>query len=249
MGSLKRRGPRALGGVILGLMIAAVGCARNVASLDQRDERDPLLRRARDRKKRQDVDGAIEWYQRALERKPGLARAHLEVGLLYDTQKQDYLRALYHYQRYLEMRPKTEKRPVIEQLIQGARVRFASTLPAQPSGAIEEITLLRREVESLRARLAATGDAPAKTGAAPAAVSSTKLRPPQPAPAQPAVSIYVVESGDTLSRIAGKVYGDSGKWSVIYEANRSMLKGPESVRVGQTLIIPRLDSESKPPPP
>ncbi|HOW97230.1 MAG TPA: LysM peptidoglycan-binding domain-containing protein [Kiritimatiellia bacterium] len=241
-----RKGMRWIGGLGLVLLMAAGGCSRSAGSLDQMEERDPLLKRARERKNQQDVDGAIELFNKALERKPNLARAHLEVGHLYDSQKQDYIRALYHYQRYLELRPQTEKRPVVEDLIRHARVRFASTLPAQPSGAIEEIALLRQEIEALRARLGEAAKAvPAAAAAATAAAAPAAAqvagapRPPEPAPAQPPMSTYIVQPGDNLSRIAERMYGNSGRWSDIYEANRSTLKSPESVRVGQTLVIPK----------
>ncbi|MBP7831295.1 MAG: LysM peptidoglycan-binding domain-containing protein [Kiritimatiellae bacterium] len=227
------------GGLGLLLALAAAGCSRSAGTLDQIEERDPLIRRARERKNQQDVDGAIELFNKAIERKPTLARAHLEVGYLYDSQKQDYVRALYHYQRYLELRPQTEKRPVVEDLIRHARVRFATTLPAQPSGAIEEIAMLRKEVEALRARLGAAGPARPAAASTPAPAAASAPKAPEPAPAQPAVSTYVVQPGDNLSRIAEKMYGSSARWADIYEANRSALKSPESVRVGQTLIIPK----------
>jgi LysM repeat protein len=227
------------------LAVVACGCSRSAGSLDQMEERDPWLRRARERKNQQDLDGAIELFNKALDRKPTLARAHLEVGILYDSQKQDYLRALYHYQRYLELRPQTEKRPVVEDLIRHARVRFATSLPAQPSGAIEEIAMLRREVEALRARLAEAGQSAPKKSSKTTAPSDTaaapegKPKPPEPVPAQPPMSTYVVQTGDTLSRIAEQMYGDSSQWEKIYEANRNTLNSPQSIHVGQTLVIPR----------
>lgn len=102
--------------------------------------------------------------------------------------------------------------------------------------------MLRREVEALRARLGTVGkgrDTPASTPAAPASAAAAAPKAPEPEPAQPAVSTYVVQTGDNLSRIAEKMYGSSARWADIYEANRSALKSPESVRVGQTLIIPK----------
>ncbi|MCP5149708.1 MAG: LysM peptidoglycan-binding domain-containing protein [Ectothiorhodospiraceae bacterium] len=47
---------------------------------------------------------------------------------------------------------------------------------------------------------------------------------------------YVVKSGDTLSRIAERLLGSAGKWSVIAEVNR--LTNPDRLRVGQKLLIP-----------
>jgi len=51
---------------------------------------------------------------------------------------------------------------------------------------------------------------------------------------------YVVKSGDSLRRIAKRVYGRQSEhlYKRIYEANRSTLSDPSRVRVGQTLVIP-----------
>ncbi len=221
-------------------------CGCGPGSADQREERDPALRRAQ-MYKQSDPDAAIALYEQALARRPRLARAHLELGLLYDKTRQDYLRAIYHYQRYLELRPRPEKREVIEGLIHAAKLSFAATLPDQPSAAVRQIALLKRENQTLRdmlARYETNAAAQTKPASSPPAAPPSPARPapssPAPATAEPAtVETYVVQPGDTLSRIAAKVYNDPGKWSRIYEANRNQLPKPESVRVGQTLKIPK----------
>jgi nucleoid-associated protein YgaU len=62
------------------------------------------------------------------------------------------------------------------------------------------------------------------------------------APAAPAESpvFYEVVSGDTLSKISQKHYGDPNKYSVIFEANKPMLKHPDKIYPGQRLRIPKL---------
>jgi len=59
---------------------------------------------------------------------------------------------------------------------------------------------------------------------------------PPPARTRP----YVVEKGDTLTRIAQKCYGTSSKDIVdaIFEANRKTLPGPDRLVIGQTLQLP-----------
>ncbi len=47
-----------------------------------------------------------------------------------------------------------------------------------------------------------------------------------------------VVSGDTLSAIAKKYYGNAGKYPVIFEANRPMLSHPDKIYPGQKLRIP-----------
>lgn len=49
---------------------------------------------------------------------------------------------------------------------------------------------------------------------------------------------YVVQPGDTLGSISRKFYGSSARYMEIYNANRDSLATPNSVTVGQTLIIP-----------
>jgi LysM repeat protein len=50
--------------------------------------------------------------------------------------------------------------------------------------------------------------------------------------------IYEVVSGDTLSKIAKKFYGEAGKYMKIFEANKDQLKDPDKINVGQKLKIP-----------
>ena len=44
-----------------------------------------------------------------------------------------------------------------------------------------------------------------------------------------ATKIYEVVSGDSLSKIAKREYGDANKWRAIYEANRDLIKDPDIV--------------------
>ncbi len=61
------------------------------------------------------------------------------------------------------------------------------------------------------------------------------------APAEESV-FYTVKSGDTLSKIAETQYGkgNGGKYMVIFEANKPMLKDPNKIYPGQVLRIPPL---------
>ena len=54
---------------------------------------------------------------------------------------------------------------------------------------------------------------------------------------------YTVETGDTLSYLALKYYGDQYKWEKIYEANKQTMRNPHSLYVGQKIIIPLLDGK------
>ena len=50
--------------------------------------------------------------------------------------------------------------------------------------------------------------------------------------------IYEVVSGDSLSKIAKREYGDAKLWTRIFEANKDILKDPNKIFPGQKLKIP-----------
>ena len=61
-----------------------------------------------------------------------------------------------------------------------------------------------------------------------------------PSPAAPAKEeTYVVVAGDSLSKIAKRLYGDANKWRQIHEANKDLIKNPDLIHPGQKLKIPR----------
>jgi nucleoid-associated protein YgaU len=54
----------------------------------------------------------------------------------------------------------------------------------------------------------------------------------------PTPRTYTVVAGDSLSKIAKKLYGDGNKWKRIFEANRDTIKNPDLIHPGQILKIP-----------
>ena len=67
--------------------------------------------------------------------------------------------------------------------------------------------------------------------------SSTAPRPAA-GPIAPAGRTYVVQKGDSLSKIAKREYGNANDWPKIFEANRDIIKDPDLIHPGQTLKIP-----------
>lgn len=236
-----------------------VGCdgvgGTTVAETDekhyQRGQR--LLREGRDGE-------ALAAFLKVIEKRPDAAESHLEVGILYQQHVGDPIASIYHLRRYRELSPDSREAEKAEQLIETAKKDFARQLPGQPyDAAIDRIDLLemleavRQENEELKRQLA-TGQADSRRHAdriqAPATPHRTvtpaprQTSVPAPAPTQTraavaaSVRIYEVAPGDTLSRIATKVYNDSARWQDIFEANRDQLPSPHAVKVGQQLKIP-----------
>ena len=66
------------------------------------------------------------------------------------------------------------------------------------------------------------------------------LNIPEPVIVEPEKQYYTVVSGDYLSKISKRVYGDAMKYNIIFEANKPMLTDPDKIYPGQVLVIPAL---------
>ena len=144
--------------------------------------------------------------------------SHLEVGLLYLQHISDPLSAIYHFKKYLALRPNSPQAPLIKQRIDAATREFARTLPAQPlENQLQRVDLvatldrLKQENESLKQELAdlksgrtngasndGNGGLAAPVGAPAAGLSfsveptpTVRTRPPPVSPSRPAVATPV----------------------------------------------------------
>lgn len=55
----------------------------------------------------------------------------------------------------------------------------------------------------------------------------------------PESTMYTVQSGDSLSKIAKQVYGSTDDYMKIFEANKPLLSDPNKIYPGQVLRIPK----------
>ncbi len=228
---------------VLALMTA--GCGRAARQADSSELNDAGLREAQALEERGDEAGARDAYRNVLRRDPGLARAHLALAFLLDRPHGDYVEAVYHYDRYLELRPDTEKVAMIRQRALAARLVFAGLTGRDASNMVwraaaldAQLRRIEAENAALRARVAELERAGAATGmvvrmtAATASVPTVSSKPP-------AGRTVTVRSGDTLRKIADRSYGDPNLWTIIYEANRATMRNSGDLEVGQALIVPR----------
>jgi len=68
-------------------------------------------------------------------------------------------------------------------------------------------------------------------------VNDENLTAPEP---EEETEFYTVKSGDSLSKIAKRYYGNAMKYPEIFEANREVIKDPNLIYPGQVLRIPKL---------
>lgn len=57
--------------------------------------------------------------------------------------------------------------------------------------------------------------------------------------------IHKVQPNDSLLNISRKYYGDETKWKKIYVANKGNVKNPDTLYIGQELLIPEIKNEKK----
>lgn len=57
-------------------------------------------------------------------------------------------------------------------------------------------------------------------------------------PDEPRVEYYEIVSGDTLSGIAKKYYGDAMQYPRLFDANKEVIKDPDLIYPGQKIRVP-----------
>ena len=205
------------------LTVSLLSCDSQNLSDDEREEKIGLVIEARKYLEDEKYKEAEATYKKALDENPLIARPHLDLAIIYQQHIINHIHAIYHYDRYLELRPDTEKKEFIkEQRLKVARMLASAFLNASPEvkRLIEQNQKLVAEVKRLRGTSNTDNSGQEK-------VSKTD-----------GYTIYHVKKGDTLSRIAKQFYSDPAQWELVYNANRDSLKSPSGIRVGQTLIIP-----------
>lgn len=240
-----------------------VACQPAGEVIRETDER--AFRRAKSLLREDRKDEALASFMSVIDARPDAAESHLEVGLLYLNHVRDPISSIYHFRRYLGIKPNGEHADFVNELITTARKEFARTLPGEPfapqvdradlmsslqslrdenrelkeqlSNAQAQLHLARQNIQQLQQQL----DIPVTTTSGPVApiIIDSSARRQQPAETGSTERFYTVQAGDTLSRISREVYGTTGRWADIFEANRDQLASPNSLRVGQRLRIPQ----------
>jgi len=129
-----------------------------------------------------------------------------------------------------------EDAAAIDEKIAAAQFNQGSAL--EQAGELDRALYLYQEAQRRNPNLGEAGFAIERVQAA---LAPPVEAAPEPAPepeATPTEQTYTVESGDTLSGIAERFYGDANQWSRIFEANGDQLDNPDVIQPGQVLRIP-----------
>ena len=239
------------------LALLAAGCLPSASDpLDE--QREPHFLTGKARVNAMDYEGAVAAFEKALEVNPRSASAHFELGLLYEDKVQDYAAAIYHFDRYLKLRPGSDYAEIVKQRVVACKQELAKTVSLVPvqqnvQRDLERLTdenrELRQKVEAwqayynnLSARPADVGQPTIVSTPMPTAQPVTAASQPALAASSPSASAqssfrtigtYSVKAGDTPASIARK-YGI--KLDSLLAANPGL--DPRRMQVGQTLNIP-----------
>ena len=240
-----------------GLLAAGLGGCLPTGSNQAEEQKEPHFLAGRARVNSLDFHGAIESYAKALEVNPRSSSAHFELGCLFDDREPDPAAAIYHYDRYLKLRPNAGNAELVKQRIYRCKQELAKAvmpLPVTPTlqrdfeQLADENKRLHDEVEKWRAYYASHAGAftnppgqmlvltrvPAPPAATPPPAPTPPTNRPAPPPATPAAPRkHTIKAGETPYGVA-RQYGV--KLDALLAANPTI--DPKRLKVGQTLNIP-----------
>ena len=102
---------------ILSLFIVA-GCGRvGVSEFEKKERGNALFSQAITTETSGDVAGAIKLYKQVMIDEPQAYSAHFMLATLLQDHEEDYIAAIYHYNRYIELQPDSEKVVLAKQRI------------------------------------------------------------------------------------------------------------------------------------
>lgn len=113
------------------LLVVCTGCNKESAAEVARQERAATLRAdARTAEAQGDLTAAEAFYRQLLVVDPSDANTHLSLANLSHDTRKNYLNALYHYQRFLDLSTDSEKVKMVKDRINVARTLYANQMAA-----------------------------------------------------------------------------------------------------------------------
>jgi len=112
--------------------LALAGCNQASADKDptQTDsDSNPNYKQAQQDLDNNNPQGAVADYEAALAANPKLAGAHYELGVIYGDKLNDPVSSIYHFKRFLDLSPNTDKKDQVQALIDKEGQDFAASLP------------------------------------------------------------------------------------------------------------------------
>ena len=180
------------------------------ASLEE--EKEPHFLEGKTRVNSMDYAGAIESFEQALEVNPKSAAAHFELACLCEQREADPAAAIYHYRRYLKLRPRGERVDRARSRIGVCQQQLAQAVSLGPvtqglqheyEGLNEQIRKLTEENKALKEKLE-QWQSSAVVARTPALSPTSEVAAARPRAMTPVESVAArVAFTDRNNRIAG----------------------------------------------
>ena len=186
-------------------MLGWTGCGENERFSYASETDEPNYREGQSLLKAGRRQEALSAFLKVIDkRRDDAPESHLEVGLLYAQHINDPLSAIYHFRKYLALRPNSPQAPLVRQRIDAAIRDFARTLPAQPldGSQLQRVDLvatldrLKQENEALKQQLA-----DARAGRGLPAVTATAEPAATTAPANSDALSFSVGAAPTVPTV------------------------------------------------
>ena len=95
--------------LILILIIFFYGCSDKELTEEEIEIKTPIIIEARNYIDNEQWINAEKIFKKILIDKPQYTRAHLDLAIIYQQYLTNYINSIYHYNRYLELNPLSEK--------------------------------------------------------------------------------------------------------------------------------------------
>lgn len=169
---------RHLSFLVLCVVALVTGCDRNSNVSFTPEDSDPQFERGRQLSKQGRNPEALASFLKVIAKRGDEApESHMEAAMIYQRHIKDYLSAIYHYRKYIELQPNSRQTELVKQQIDACKREFARTLPAHPLedasvklGYLDQLDRLQRENEQLKAEIIAL-----RAGIPSSPVSSTTV--------------------------------------------------------------------------
>jgi len=195
--------------LILILIIFFYGCSDKELTEEEIEIKTPIIIEARNYIDNEQWINAENILKKILIDKPQYTRAHLDLAIIYQQYLTNYINSIYHYNRYLELNPLSEKNIFIN----------------------EQINNLNEELELSFYKNNNRAEETKETNVTNSTNFILKENPTKN------IIKYRIKDGDTLSKIARKFYNDPMKYDIIVDANKN-IENSEDIKIGQIIIIP-----------
>jgi nucleoid-associated protein YgaU len=175
---------------LAGLLLSLSGCLPSPDSpLDE--QKDPYFLAGKKHVSTLNYRAAVDAFEKALESNPRSASSHLELGLLYEqkiSEENSHAIAIYHFNKYLELRPKSEHAEIVRQKILTCKQEIAKPIALAPGtqSVLRDLERLKIENAQYKSQLEAWQAFGARQQTSSAAIPAVPaVLPPRPVPATP----------------------------------------------------------------